>query len=325
VEPALPLPAPVFIHSAWRTASTYLWAKLGRSPGNLGFCEPYNEVLSHLGLDGIHTLRSDGWGSGHPALAAPYFAEYEELVQDPGGIAKFQSRFSYADYYELDPAAVEPQRDYLQNILDFAQTQGARPVLGFCRSLGRLPWLTRAFPTTLHIELRRDPLSQFLSAYYQYVRRDNPYFIVGYVTVAGLSTGSPYMEGVRNRLGIPWTPSREPAEAFGFFQAWVARQTPEVLFQVFWHVHTLNAHRSQGLADLVVDIDQLAASGSYRAGLERELSRYGFAVSFDDAKIPTHAEDELAGRLDDARQLADAYTAAWQRNGVPIGIPEFKN
>jgi hypothetical protein len=310
-------PRPVFIHSEWRTSSTYVWARLGRTGGGMAFHEPFHETLGHLTPGIIDSMRAEGWASGHPELEAPYFVEYAPLLEQPLGVHGFQSRFSYEDYYALDPDLVAAQSAYLQGLLDLAASQGKRAVLGFCRSLGRMPWLVKAFPDALHVRLERDPVSQWMSGFRQFTGGDNAYFLAGYVVTAATAYGQPYLQAVCRDLGIPEPPSTDPFAAYGFYLGWVREQTPVLLFRAFWHVHQLNLRRAGELAHLVIEVDRLGTPG-YRDEVTTSLAAYGIETSFDDASTPMHDGGELAPMLAQARDEADAFTEAWQAYGAAL-------
>src|SRR4051812_1744211 len=265
---------PVFLHSEWRTSSTYMWARLGRNADSMAFHEPFHETLGHLTTGIIESMRAEGWSSGHPELAEPYFAEYAPLLEHPLGVRGYRARFSYEDYFTLDPALVAPQRAYVQSLLDLAIAQDKRPVLGFCRSLGRMPWLVKEFPDAVHVRLERDPVSQWMSGFQQFTASDNSYFLAGYVVIAATAHGQPFLQAVCRDLEIPPPPSPNPYVAYGFYLGWVREQTPVLLYRVFWHVHQLNLVRAGGLAQLVIDVDRLAGDGDYRAATTESLAAY---------------------------------------------------
>jgi hypothetical protein len=281
----------------------------------MAFHEPFHETLGHLTEGVIGNMRAEGWASGHPGLEAPYFAEYAPLLQQPLGVRGFQGRFAYEDYYALDPDLVAPQRAYLQTLLDLAAAHDKRAVLGFCRSLGRLPWLVKEFPDALHVRLHRDPVSQWISGFQQFTRSDNAYFLAGYVVIAATAYGQPYLQAVCRDLGIPAAPSPDPLAAYGFYLGWVREQTPLLLFRVFWHVHQLSLLRAGDLAHLVIDMDRLGTQ-EYRDGVVESLAAYGIQASFDDASTPLHDGGVLAPLLEQAQDESDAFTEQWQRYGA---------
>jgi hypothetical protein len=308
----------VFLHSEWRTGSTYLWTKLGRAEGAIGFYEPFNESLATLDQTSLQALRPDNWASGHSGPPQPYFAEYARLLAEGGGVTSYAPSFAYEDHYSLDPRAVPPQWVYLRSLLDLAEAEDRRAVLGFCRSLGRMPWLRARFPDALHVWVRRDPMSQWLSGWRLWQETGNAYFVAGYPLITAVATGHPYLEAVAREHLVPAPPSRKPSELFPFYVDWAGRQTPETLFRLFWHVHTVNEHRAEGRCDLVIDIDRLGSSPDYAAATSTALAEHGLTVTFDDVAIPRREADDLAEALERARTSAQEYTAMWLGNGAVL-------
>ena len=67
--------APVFIHSLFRTGSTYIWLKFRNNEQYYCYYEPFHEVLSILTRDVSNLLNEDLARDvlGHPAIKKRYF------------------------------------------------------------------------------------------------------------------------------------------------------------------------------------------------------------------------------------------------------------
>jgi hypothetical protein len=76
---------PVFIHSGFRTSSTWLWLKLRNSTGLKAYYEPYNSALCTISVQDAQNFGPRDWQSKHPAFDA-YFTEYLSLIQPTGGV-----------------------------------------------------------------------------------------------------------------------------------------------------------------------------------------------------------------------------------------------
>ena len=72
---------PVFIHSSWRTASTWLWSKL--RPTAMAYCEIFHEGLADCTIPNLRGNDFSRWNSKHPK-GAPYFLEFASLVGKNG-------------------------------------------------------------------------------------------------------------------------------------------------------------------------------------------------------------------------------------------------
>jgi acyl-CoA synthetase (AMP-forming)/AMP-acid ligase II len=148
----------------------------------MGFFEPFSEDLAWADRAFIERHDPSGWVSGHPDTA-PYFLEYLPLLKAGGGIAGFDPTYSYAQYFVTRHVFPSP-RPYLSSLMDLAGEGAKTPVLGFCRSLGRLSWLKSAYPSAVNIVLVRNPVQQWLSAYQFKERDNNEYFLLRPVVIA---------------------------------------------------------------------------------------------------------------------------------------------
>ena len=77
--------APVFIHSSWRTASTWLWARLRRAPTVIAYCEFFHERLRACTIEYLTGNDFAAWNSKHPE-SAPYFLEFAPLIESDGAV-----------------------------------------------------------------------------------------------------------------------------------------------------------------------------------------------------------------------------------------------
>ncbi len=151
--------SPIFIHSLFRSGSTYVFNKL-RSAG-IFYCyqEPCNEVLIDLDTrpdDFLKPPDHDNQLLRHPTLTAPYF--YESYCIRDRLKGRFRKSFSYEEYF-TGPRLPELQREYFTALIEAAPE---RPLLQFCRSAGRMEALKREFGG-VHIHLWREPRGQWWS------------------------------------------------------------------------------------------------------------------------------------------------------------------
>lgn len=155
----MPAKSPVFLHSLFRSGSTYLFDKFRRTNQFYCYQEPCNEALIDLDRqpDGFlkrpdfdsHTLR-------HPALTEPYFFEFHCVRDRLQGL--FRKSFSFDEYF-TGPRLPDAQRKYFDALIDAAPR---RPLLQLCRSAGRVEALRNEFEGT-HIHLWREPRGQWWS------------------------------------------------------------------------------------------------------------------------------------------------------------------
>ena len=123
---------PVFLHTGWRTAGTWLWSRFREMPGVEAYYEPLHEALERISLARIHSLSWDQWASGHPALARPYFHEFAPLLRpERGGVERYRAEFAIKDFFADARTPLPDLRAYVALLLDFADRRRRQPVLKF--------------------------------------------------------------------------------------------------------------------------------------------------------------------------------------------------
>ncbi len=153
------MPAPVFVHSNWRTGGTALMAALRRDEACRIFFDPFNLTLS-LPWSQIQHLDATTWPSGHPADMGGYFAEYAPLVEYDHVRG---AREAYAWSYVMKADDEDQQQQYIASLVDLASSRDQLVVLKFEQTEGRVAWLRRHFPDAIHVGLLRDGDAQFRS------------------------------------------------------------------------------------------------------------------------------------------------------------------
>jgi hypothetical protein len=93
--------APIFIHSSFRTSSTWIWSKFRADPGVLAYYECFHEDLDSISAAGIEALRPNHWESGHPGMD-PYFREFIPLLRRKGGVAGFDRSMAFDRFFPTD-------------------------------------------------------------------------------------------------------------------------------------------------------------------------------------------------------------------------------
>ena len=167
---------PVFIHSSFRTGSTWLWSSFRKNPGCYCYYEVFNEILIDLNFRNISQSAST-WNSHHPA-GPPYFSEFSPLLSEAGGVAGFDQNMAIADFFlnqDGDPERVNRTGAYLVSLVRLAQNNGRVPVLSCTRSIGRVR-LIKALIGGTHILIKRRLLNQWFSYSNQALNHNNFFF-----------------------------------------------------------------------------------------------------------------------------------------------------
>ncbi len=302
----------LFIHSGWRTGSTYFWTKFRQQPGCLGFYEPFNEMLSAMSPTDIFMARHDLNALNHSAIGLPYFHEYLPLL-GPKGHPLFKLDFSYRNYFCVDAAALNDQQAYIDSLLAYAQKTGKTPVLGFVRSLGRAAWFRQVFQPAVNVVVIRSPLGQWMSARQLALKHRHEFLDPMQILILAQARGSDAAIEEARRFGLPRLDDHPLQAGYALAQTLSAKLSPQDRFRIFASVYTLSYLAALPAADLVVDMDRLSSETDYQATVKSEILRLtGLDLDFSDAKMPRHVAPDV-----DLRE-----TLATILNDLPaIGIP----
>jgi len=293
---------PVFLHSGWRTAGTFLWSRFRAVEGVSGYYEPLHEWLATASPA---TLVGNGpqlWPSGHPRLARPYFDEFAPLLRGSApGVRGYQSAFATDDFFAGPDASQPALQAYLRRLLAAAGERGEQPVLKFCRSLGRAGWMARHFPEAAHIAVVRNPVSQFIAAKHQFVAHDNPYFLLMPLLLLARNAGHEPVDQALRRFAVDLpahAAHRDRARAMAALAGHLRCSEPEAWYRGFLAFWLLTMLGIPETIDAIIDADLLAVSGAYRAECTAELaSLSGVAIDLGAATRQACCAGRVADRL----------------------------
>ncbi|QTC91182.1 coiled-coil domain-containing protein [Brevundimonas goettingensis] len=278
--PAAAGPAPVFLHSGFRTSSTWLWKHFRERPAFRAYYEIFHEALGGLRMDAARTVQSDQWRSRHPS-GAPYFLEFIPLMDPAGGIRGFTGEPALAAAFFPDGGLggdlPSGEVKYVAGLIANAQDAGRIPVLTCTRTLGRADALKRRFGGT-HILIHRNLFHQWNSFSGQH-RTGNLYFLEYLFLIIARSRDDAFMDLLKT-----FTPADIETD---FPMAIESRYDDAFAIFVAWHVYmTLHATRS---ADIVIDVTRLASDDAYRLKTEARIRETtGQALDLGDAT--THVD-----------------------------------
>lgn len=288
---ALPRPATspaapaVFLHSSWRTASTWFWLKFRQRPETLCYYEPFHEALGRVTRDKAAQFGPASWNSGHPA-SAPYLLEFLPLIRRAGGARLFAPEMTYEWFLPEGGLAGRlraQERRYLELLLRHARRQGRVAVFGFTRSLGRLVALKRHF-AGVHIFLYRNLWTHWAS-YVAQKHAGNGYFVETVLRVMLNAEDRFFAATLARPLVRAIERGRLPPDGGGDLAAALAQALSEgELFGLFMAMHLYLYLGARSSADLSVDATRLARDRDYRAEIaERVSAATGLPIAFADA------------------------------------------
>ncbi len=306
-----PPPRAIFLHAGWRSRGTWLWDRLRAEAGVKAYYEPLHENLAVLNRAEINHFRPDSWGSGH-GDSAPYFKEFADLLSPRGrGVRLYQRRFAFDDFF-MPPNRADPGLEaYLRELLAVAQAEGRRPVLKFCRSLGRIGWMMERFPDALHTVLLRDPASQWRSSRRQMDEDGNRYFLLAPFLIMARNPENRLLADAMRRLNVP--PPARIGSNFGLTVTTTWRHVQRLdwaqRYRGFLAVWSATAVAACASGADVIDADSLGSDPSHRAVVEGWFAEAGMAVDLHPSRAPEPA-GAWAGTAEEARDAATAALAA---------------
>jgi hypothetical protein len=279
---------PVFLHCGWRTRGTWIWNRFREMRGVAGYYEPLGEALASLRPGTVDALTADSWPSGHMGLSRPYSDEYRPLLNTGRpGVRYYQTRFATGDFFARPGTGLPDLEHYLRTLLNTARDRGEQPVLKFCGSVGRIGWMRQHFPDAAHIVVMRDPFTQFMSSARLFIGTGNAFFLAMPLALLAMHQDQPLVRLCTRHLGLELPDKarcRTPDAARSACEISLRNTTSEVWYRGFLAFWVTAAALLPDTADLVIDSEALANSGSYRFECEIELARLtGRMVEFGDA------------------------------------------
>ncbi|MGB6485398.1 MAG: hypothetical protein WBE91_00755 [Steroidobacteraceae bacterium] len=312
----------VFLHGGWRCASTYVWSCFRRNPLTTSFYEPFGESLARCSPKRIQRQTAQGWNSRHPPLASPYAQEYCALLHPfLKGVPGYRTEFAVARYFPSE-AGIGPEVRYVSRLITHAQRRGTHPVLGFSRSLGRAAALKQALGG-YHVVLRRNPLQQWLSCRSYRGQVSLSYFELCHFLILALAPAGSPARCFADTLDLPRLPrglQRQLQSLHSALHPWSDDQS----YRAFTAVSILSHALAEPAADLVLDVDRLGCSATYRDNVsDKILAETGLELDFDDCRVPVRDSSgvyvDFAAVERSVRAQLDSFGAELSPSRAPTG------
>ena len=291
--------APIFIHSLFRSGSTYIFNRF-RHSSHRYWCyqEPLNEFLVNAKQDPERLLEvheDNARHLRHPLLDRPYFYEFHSLAKEIG--QAFLPEFSYEHYFADSRSSNEPLVHYLRILLEGAK---GRPVLQDCRSCGRVKIIQEAVGGC-HIFLWRNPWDQWWSY------KVDSHFEICNLQILASSSAPPIFIELRSILNF--YPNGNDIE--DLIACRLDAAGSYMLFFALWCHAMLEA---RPICSVSINIDSLSRNKNYRSMIIDSLGESGI----DDLDFATCAIPISAYGVDDQRffeQIEDQVFDLFLRHG----------
>lgn len=299
---------PIFIHSLFRTGSTYLWNKFRQVDRYYCYYEPLHPVMGNLTSGNIDFMMTRDFNSvHHPELEKYYLHEYKSLLKKgQAGIPYFKKEFSY------DQFCMNGENPALKQYIDYlVESSGEKvPVLKFNRTAFRVEWFKRYYPDSLNIYLVRNPRDQWQS-YHDLYRRTNydGFFLMDMVIAGGNKDSRDFLPLSRS---IPLVFFRHPQQdkENDFYRIVLGIYPDEEKYFIFYYTWFNGFIKNALHSDLVIDINRLSQDPVYNNKITLVLKEHGIDdINFSDARIEEYSSMELSAGImteieEEAREIS---------------------
>lgn len=265
----------VFVHSLFRSGSTYFYNVLKRNIQLNVYHEPFHEVIAELSSawDGLHEraaylkekLR-------HDFLEGSYFDEYSKIL--PSIKEKFDSGMSYDLFFMDENQDSKALKAYIDTLNDVSSH---RSVFQCTRTIGRIKWLKSNYESK-HIFLLRNPWDQWYS-----------YRVDKYISLTPqLIYSQPKFPSVLKRIVMAYgyTPLPGSNLSAQLNYCYSHPVTPEVDYALFFGLWLYSFVVAKMECDFVFSMDEISLDKMARDSAQASLSGIGLkSVDLHDCKL----------------------------------------
>ena len=285
--------SPIFLHSLFRSGSTYFFQCFRRSPQNYWtYQEPLHEYTvafgksesGHRRLRSIRKLTEFALQKHlrHPALGSKgYFHELEQTWPEWKG--RLFEDSVYHHYFAQNADGVA--KEYFHALINASR---GTPVIQECRTSNRIEPMRQEFGGS-HVFLWRNPWDQWWS----YVME--PYFESANQLIAWSENPPDILRDVREEM--PVQPLSYGTLQDRLFQIIQLPTESHLSYRLFYSIWCLALDHALGAADVTVNIDALSDSPEYRSEVIKKLEKIGAkGLDFWDCDVPQslYSDSEIA-------------------------------
>ncbi len=283
---------PIFIHSLFRTGSTYLWNKFRLDRRFHCYYEPFHQIFPLIDHNNVkRALTPDFKKVKHPDLDKPYLEEYETLLEEgKQGIPHFKESFCFSEFCNNNENP-DLQR-YIDYLIDGAGSK--TPVLQFNRSSLRTRWFKENYPGSRNIYLLRNPRDQWQS-YVELQNRlgDDVFFVMDLLCVCK-NISHQCFTGLAAHLPLLEYHGVDLSGELSFYQRLLADYSMEERYFIFYHIWFRAFLENVLNADITININRLSSDADYRETVCSHLEKSGvLGLDFGDARIHRYSTYRL--------------------------------
>ncbi|CAN0486513.1 unnamed protein product, partial [Laminaria digitata] len=278
---------PIFIHSMFRTGSTYLWNKLRQVKHVNCFYEPLHETLYDLSAKKIDEKGNQTKAYHKRLSGANYWELYRQKLKSSGnGVEKYKRKFAYYDYGKTDSTNSDI-KDYINNLC-YADSR-KKPILQFNRTALRQSWFTDTYCNSVNIYLLREPRSQFHSYYQSYVDTNRRGFLRTQYGLVDQYARHPEYSILQNILPLPlqnWNENTPIHKYFNFYDTKIKELNRLQLYALFYADWLLSLKNALYANSHIINMTAVSQKVTYRRRTEFFLLQQMLYIDLDDCAIP---------------------------------------
>jgi hypothetical protein len=267
--------SPIFIHSLFRSGSTYIFSLFRRSPKNYySYQEPLHE-LTFFATQKPELLKIDhsiekATMLRHPNIGGGYFNELLDVW--PSWQQSLKEEAVYQSYFA--PENKDLGLDFWKVLIDQAK---ARPVFQECRTSSRIHAIRQELGGH-HIYLWRNPWDQWWSY------KVTSYFDVVKQLIIHAPNAPEAIQLMKNALSLEAYPGQDLGGAFSFYGDRPLDSNSRYL--VFYMLWCLSLREGLAHAHGLINIDRLTDSEDYRQTIQFEFASANIHnIDFSDCNV----------------------------------------
>ncbi|UCH94889.1 MAG: glycosyltransferase, partial [Candidatus Aminicenantes bacterium] len=291
---------PIFIHSLFRTGSTYVWNKFRQSDRFYCYYEPFHQNLSELTAGNIEDLLTKDFESvNHPPLTQYYLYEYRPLLEEGRlGLPYFKKSYSFDEfcYDNTENPGLKKYIDYL-----IAGTGEKIPVLQFNRSSLRIKWFKKNYPGSLNIYLVRKPGDQWQSYFEVFRKKHDNIFLAMDILTASVNNKKECFEPLAKKIPLIDYHDSDFNSELNFYRLIERCYSLEEKYWIFYYTWLKSLIENALNADFLLNINRLSEEAPYRTKFEELIVKHSrVKLIFEDARIRRYDKYQL-----DANDMKD--------------------
>lgn len=261
----------IFIHSLWRSSSTYLFNKFRNAPGFFAYQEPLHETVLAAANDVAALKRLSPAVEAHAALRHPRMDKpyFHELAQTHAAWRdKISKSLIYESYFGSD------DRRLIAFFKSLIAASPARAVIQECRTSLRIGSV-KAGVGGVHIALLRNPWDQWWSF------KISPYFNAAIQLLLQANEPPESMKQARTAVRFREHHGATIGDEIDHFVKHPLDHHDS--YRVFFTLWCLAWKHAREHADLVINVDAFGNLEDYRADIVERLTELGFeGIAFQD-------------------------------------------